>query len=145
MNIRSAFILSTCAALGAVLTLPAVAAPLEVITLTARVQSQNGGTNGDYRIGDGIPAAVGERLRVSLVGTGIFNGAGREVPVESRFFIAAGGANCNLARTGPNWAVVSVNAAGGNGLCQVGYTAGANYRMKPGLASGRLTFKIGPR
>jgi len=143
MNIRRAFTFSTCAVVAAALTLPALAAPLEVITLKARVESQNGNTNGDFRSGDGIPGTIGERLKVSLLGTGIVNGGGREVPVNARFFVAAGGANCNLVRTGPNWAVVGVNAAGGNGLCQIGYTAAANYQMKPGLASGRLTFKIG--
>jgi predicted nucleic acid-binding protein len=143
MNSRRAFIVSMCAVVAAALTLPAGAAPLEVITLEARVQSLNGSTNGDFRIGDGIPGGIGERLKVSLVGTGIFNGAGREVPVDARFFVAAGGANCSLARTGPSWAEVSIHAAGGNGLCQIGYTAAANYQMKPGLATGRLTFKIG--
>jgi len=143
MSIRRAFIISACAVVAAALTLPAVAAPLEVVTLKARVESQNGTTNGDVRLGDGIPGGIGERLKVSLLGTGIVNGADREVPVNARFFMAAGAANCTLARTGPNWVVVSLNAAGGNGLCQVGYTTAANYHMKPGLASGRLTFKIG--
>ncbi|HYL04723.1 MAG TPA: hypothetical protein VE075_01705 [Thermoanaerobaculia bacterium] len=133
-----------CAALVLTVTLPAAAAPLEVITVKARVQSQNGTTNGDFQIGDAVPAQVGERLQVSLVGTGIFNGAGREVPIDSHFTIAAGGHNCTLLRTGPNWALVGVNAAGGNGLCQLGYTAAAaKYRMRPSLASGRITFKFG--
>ena len=132
----------TCAVLAGMLALPAAAAPLEVITLKARAESQNGATNGDFQIGDAIPAGVGERLKISLLGTGIVNGIGREVPVDARFFVAAGSANCSLVRTGPSWAVVSVNAAGGNGLCQLGYTTGASYRMRPGLASGRLTFKM---
>jgi len=146
MQSRRACLSMTCAVLTGMLALTAAAAaaaPLEVITLKARVESQNGSTNGEFQIGDGIPAGVGERLRVSLLGTGIFNGAGREVPVDARFSIVAGHADCTLGRTGPNWAVVNVNAGGGNGLCQLGYTTAGNYRMRPGLASGRLTFKIG--
>jgi hypothetical protein len=142
MHIRRACLLITCAVLAGVLALPAAAAPLEVITLKARVESQNGTTNGDFQVGDAILARVGEHLKVSLLGTGIVNGIGREVPVDARFAMAAGHAQCSLLRTGPNWAVVSINAAGGNGLCQLGYTASANYRMRPGLASGRLTFKM---
>jgi hypothetical protein len=146
MQSRRACLSMTCAVLAGTLALTAAAAaaaPLEVITLKARVESQNGSANGEFQIGDGIPAGVGERLRVSLLGTGIFNGAGREVPVDARFVVAAGHNNCSLVRTGPNWAVVNVNAGGGNGLCQLGYTTVGNYRMRPGLASGRLTFKIG--
>jgi hypothetical protein len=135
------------AAVGAVLiagsALPAAAAPLEIIALKARVHSQNGPTNGDFEIGGGVPAQVGERLRVSLVGTAIVNGAGREVPVDAHFNIAAGHNDISLVSTGPNWALVSVNAAGGNGLGQLGYVTAGNYRIKPGLASGRITFKIG--
>lgn len=142
MFTRRACLSVTCAVLAGVLALPAAAAPLEVITLKARVESQNGSTNGDFQVGDGIPAGIGEHLKVSLLGTGIVNGIGREVPVDARFAMAAGHAQCSLVRTGPNWAVVSINAAGGNGLCQLGYTASANYRMRPGLASGRLTFKM---
>jgi hypothetical protein len=146
MHIRRACLLTTCAALAGVLALPAAAAPLEVITLKARVESQNGTTNGDFQVGDAILARVGEHLKVSLLGTGIVNGIGREVPVDARFAMAAGSAQCSMVRTGPNWAVVSINAAGGNGLCQLGYTASASYRMRPGLASGRLTFKMtGPK
>jgi hypothetical protein len=143
MNTRKALL----AALGTVLawaaTLPATAAALQVITLQARVQSQNGTTNGDFDLGDAIPATVGERLAVSLAGTAIVNGAGQEVTVSARFAVAAGGGNCVLVRSGPERAVVSINAAGGNGLCQLTYTARGDYQMKPALAGGRITFKIG--
>jgi hypothetical protein len=136
------------AALACCLALPApaaaAAAPLEIVALKARVQSQNGSTNGDFEIGGGIPVQVGERLKVSLVGTGIVNGAGREVQVDARFDVAAGHRDLSLVRTGPNWALVSINAAGGGGvLGQLGYVTTGNYRIRPGLASGRITFKIG--
>jgi hypothetical protein len=143
MNRRKMLLASTCTVLALVLALPAAAAPLEVIAVKARVESQNGATRGDFEIGGGVPAQIGERLKVSLVGTGIFNGAGREVPIEARFTVAAGGHNLSLVRTGPNWALVSINGAGGNGLAQLAYIAGTGYRMRPSLASGRITFKIG--
>jgi len=143
MNVRQLLPAAIAAVLAWTAIVPAAAAPLQVITLKARVESQNGTTNGDFKIGDPVPARVGERLKVSLLGTGIVNGIGQEVPVDARFFVAAGSANFSLVRTGRNWALVSINGAGGNGLCQLGYTAGANYQMKPSLASGRITFKIG--
>jgi hypothetical protein len=143
MRIRQVLTATVCAALACAVALPAAAAPLQIITVKARVASQNGTTNGDFEIGAGIPAQIGESLKVSLVGTGIVNGAGREVPVEARFSVAAGGNNLSLVRTGPNWVLVSVNAAGGNGLGQLAYTTTGNYRIRPSLASGRITFKIG--
>ncbi len=132
-------------ALTVVLAAPpaALAAPLEVITLKARVQSQNGPTSGDFAIGATVPAHLGEQIKISLVGTGIVNGSGQEVPVNARFTVAAGGKNLSLVRTGPNWALVSVNAAGGNGLGQISYTTSDQYKMKPGLASGRITIQAG--
>src|SRR5262249_49977038 len=92
---------------------------------------------------DSVPAQIGERLRVSLVGTGIVNGAGRDVPVDARFTVAAGHNNVSLVRTGPSWALVSINAAGGNGLAQLAYTVAGNYHMRPGPAGGRTPLKIG--
>lgn len=143
MTRREVLVAVVCSVLVSGLALPAAAAPLEIIALKARVKSQNGTTKGDFEIGGGVPARVGERLRVSLVGTGIVNGAGREVPVDARFNIAAGHNDISLLSTGPNWAVVGINAGGGNGLGQLGYVTTGNYRIKPGLASGRITFKIG--
>ncbi|MBV8199821.1 MAG: hypothetical protein JOZ15_04280 [Acidobacteria bacterium] len=145
MHARRALLFSLCAAVAlafASSALPAAAAPLEVIAVKVRVQSQNGASGGDFQIGDGVPAQVGERLKVSLVGTAMVNGAGQEVPIGARFSIAAGGHNCTLAGTGASWALVGINGAGGNGLCQLGYAASARYQMKPSLASGRITFKI---
>lgn len=147
MTRREVLPAAICAALVCCLALPApavAAAPLEIVALKARVQSQNGTTNADFEIGGGIPVQVGERLKVSLVGTGIVNGAGREVQVDARFDVAAGHRDLSLVRTGPNWALVSINAGGGGGvLGQLGYVTTGNYRIRPGLASGRITFKIG--
>jgi hypothetical protein len=143
MNTRKALLVALAAVLAWAATLPATAAAPQVITLKARVESQNGATRGDFDLGDAVPARVGERLNVSLAGTGIVNGSGQEVTVAARFAVAAGAANCSLVRSGPERAVVSIDAAGGNGLCQISYTARGDYQMKPSLASGRITFKIG--
>jgi hypothetical protein len=143
MNTRKAFLAALAAVLACAAALPAAAAPLQVITLKARVESQNGTTHGDFDPGDAVPARIGERLKVSLVGTGIVNGAGQEVSVAARFAVAAGGGNCILVRSGPERAVLNINAAGGNGLCQLSYIASGDYQMRPSLASGRITFKIG--
>jgi hypothetical protein len=138
---RKVILVSAYSALFAVAAaLAAAAAPLEIITLKVRVAGQNGAANGDFPIGTAVPAQSGQTLKLSLLGTGIVNGAGREVPVNARFSIAAGGRSISLVQTGPNWALVSVNG-GGNPLGQLAYVTTGDYRIKPGLASGRITFQ----
>jgi hypothetical protein len=127
--------LAACAAL--------VAAPIKIITLQARVTSLNGSTNGSFEIGDGIPAQVGEQLRVELVGTAVVNGAGVPTSVNARFSVAAGGQNLAIVRTGQSWVVINITNASGNGMAQLAYTTTGDYDIKPGLKSGRITFKIG--
>ncbi len=138
-------VVSACIALFAATATLAAAAPLEIITLKVRASGQNGAANGDFPLGTAVPAQAGQTLKLSLLGTGIVNGAGREVPVNARFSIAAGGRNLSIVQTGPNWALVSVNG-GGNPLGQLAYTTTGDYRIKPGLASGRITLQApGPR
>jgi hypothetical protein len=140
MTSRKRILVSLCAVLlGASCTL-AAAAPLQIITLKARVESQNGTTRGDFPIGTAVPAQSGETLKVSLFGTGIVNGVGREVPVSARFSIGAGGRSVSLGRSGPNWTLVTVSG-GGNPLGQIAYVTAGDYQIKPGLASGRITFQ----
>jgi hypothetical protein len=133
-------LVSACTALFAATATLAAAAPLEIITLKVRASSQNGATNGDFPLGTAVPAQSGQTLKLSLLGTGIVNGAGREVPVNARFSIAAGGRSLSIVQTGPNWALVSVNG-GGNPLGQLAYATTGDYRIKPGLASGRITLQ----
>jgi hypothetical protein len=127
--------LGCCAALAA--------APLKIIALQVRVSSLNGSSNGTFDVGDAIPVQVGEQVRIDLVGTAIVNGAGVETPINARFSVGAGAGNVGIARGGPNWVVVNVNNAGGNGLAQLAYATTGNYDIKPGLQSGRITLKIG--
>jgi hypothetical protein len=144
MTARKAILISAYTALlaggAAGATAVATAAPLEIITLKVRVTSQNGATNGDFPLGTAVPAMAGQTLRLALFGTGILNGAGREVPVNARFTVAAGGRNLSLLQSGPNWALVSVSG-GGNPLGQLAYATTGDYRIKPGLASGRITLQ----
>jgi hypothetical protein len=128
-------VLGCCAALAA--------APLKVITVQVKVASLNGSSNGTFGIGDGVPVQVGEQVRIELTGTAVINGAGVPTPVDARFAVGAGGNNISLGRSGPNWVIVNVNAAGGNGLAQLAFSANGNYEMRPGIESGRITFKIG--
>jgi hypothetical protein len=143
MNTRKRLLVALATLLAGTAVLPPAAAALQVITLKARIASQNGTTSGDFDLGDAVPARIGEQLRVSLVGTAIVGGAGREVAVPARFTVAAGSGNCSLLRNGPGWALLEVKAAGGNGLCQLTYTVRGDYQVRPGLAAGRITFKIG--
>jgi hypothetical protein len=129
-------------AVAALVPVAVAAAPLQIIAAQVRVESQNGSSNGTYRIGDGIPVQIGEQVKVSLVGTAIVNGIGVESPVNARFTVAAGGHNIELVRTGPNWAIVKVNDNGGNGLAQLAYSVVGDYQMRNDH-DGRFTFKIG--
>lgn len=119
--------------------------PTEVISLQARVEGLNGGAMGVYGIkpAEAIPIRVGESVRVNLVGTGLVNGKGVEVPVNARFEVAAGRDRIDIAQTGPNWVVVTARGRGDNGLAQLSYDVTSGYEMKGGLQSGRITFEIG--
>ena len=139
---RKTFLLSILALLVGAAAL-AAAPPTEIITLKARVETTNGALRGDFPIGTGVPTQSGETLKVSLVGTAIIGGAGREVPVDARFNVAAGGRAITIVRTGPNWALVTVNGSA-NPLGQLGYATTGSYRIKPGLATGRITFAPPP-
>lgn len=148
-------LIATAAALALTASLPAAAQkiqqprktqhPTEVIALQARVESLNGATSGVYGIkpAEAIPIREGESVRVNLVGTGLVNGKGVEIPVNARFEVAAGRDRIDIAQTGPNWVVVTARGRGDNGLAQLTYDVTSHYEMKPGLQNGRITFEIG--
>ncbi|HVT59698.1 MAG TPA: hypothetical protein VHR45_15015 [Thermoanaerobaculia bacterium] len=121
----------------------AAAAALQVIALHTQVENLTASTSATFETGDGVPVNVGDQVKVSLIGAAMVNGASVDRVVKARFVVAAGGGNISLDRTGPGWALVNVNAAGGNGLAQLGYEVVGDYQMHADLKSGRITFKIG--
>lgn len=80
----------------------------------------------------------GERLRLTLVGTGLFNGEGEEVPVGATFSIEAG-REVSILRSGSNWVEVAVDGSARGIAGQIGYRVRGGYDMRGGLTNGRIT------
>ncbi len=121
--------------------LPAAAA----IPLTnLRAEVQNRGRGGEFygiKPAEPVPLAVGETIRLGLVGT---LGNGAQVPVNASFSVAAGGSEIRLGRSGANWVEVTGVGASGNGLAQVGYRVNdGRYSMRGGFTVGRITLQMG--
>jgi len=132
-------ILRSAAVMIALAAMPA-AAQMKIIAIQARV---GGTTYGVAPNEEQIPANVGDRVRVELVGTSIEGGRGVERPINARFDVAAGRGRIDIVQTGANWVVVNVRSGGDNGTAQLGYTVNGNYDMRGNLQSGRITFDIG--
>ena len=82
----------------------------------------------------------GERLRLTLVGTGLFNGEGEEVPVGATFNLEAG-RDLSILRNGSNWVEVAVSDGARGVAGQIGYRVRGGYDMRGGLQSGRITLE----
>jgi len=140
---RTNHVATLCIALlGLGLAVLPAAAAVELVNLRAEVQNRGRGAE-FYGIkpAEPVPLAVGETIRVGLVGT---TGNGAQVPVNAVFSIAAGGASIRLGRSGGNWVEVTGVGAGGNGLAQVGYrVTDGRYAMRGGFTVGRITFQMG--
>jgi hypothetical protein len=121
-----------------------------VISLQARVENLDNRGRTVSRAGEmygikpaeAIPIRVGERLRVSLVGTHLVNGRGVENAVNARFNLSAGRDNLSIVQTGSNWVIVEAKGRGDDKRAQLSYDAADNYDMKAGLAQGYITFEI---
>lgn len=131
-------------------TTTAPKATQQVISLQARVENLDARGRTVSRAGEmygvkpaeAIPIRVGERLRVTLVGTHLVNGRGVENPVNARFNLSAGRDSLHIVQTGSNWVIVEAKGRGNDKRAQLAYDAADNYDMKPGLAQGYLTFEI---
>jgi len=124
-------------------SVPAAADPLKIIALQYRLFDNSGHQRGDViAVGDPAPVYVGETVRLELVGSAIIGNVGREVPIESRFEVAAGKGAIEIVRTGGSWVDVAVRGGSGNGLAQVGFTVTGNYEMRGKNTFGRLTLEI---
>ncbi len=89
---------------------------------------------------EAVPVSPGERLRLTLVGTGLFNGAGEEVPVAATFDIVAG-RDLSILRHGDNWVEVAVGGDSRGISGQIGYRVRRGYEMRGSLESGRITLE----
>lgn len=86
----------------------------------------------------------GERLRLTLVGTGLFNGEGEEVPVGATFNLEAG-RDVSILRSGSNWVEVAIGDDARGVAGQIGYRVRGGYDMRGGLTNGRITLEASRR
>lgn len=122
---------------------PAAADPLKIIALQYRLFDDAGRQRGGViAVGDPAAVYVGETVRLELVGSAIIGSAGREVPIEARFEVAAGKGAIDIVRVGRSWVDVAVRGGSGNGLAQVGFTVTGNYEMRGRNTFGRLTLEV---
>lgn len=87
-----------------------------------------------------VQVIPGDRLRLTLVGTGLFNGEGEEVPVGATFNIEAG-RDISIVRTGSNWVEVAVDRDSRGVAGQIGYRVRGGYEMRGALTNGRITLE----
>ena len=131
------------------------AAPTSIIALAVRVTDLDARVTRTYKIApppaEQIPLEVGDRVRVELTGTAIVNGNGVAVDVPARFEIASGDWRIDMAHSGDNSVVVSVQNpnedhrhANPDSRSSLAFTVTGNYDLKPAMRNGRITFDIAP-
>jgi hypothetical protein len=149
---RNALLL-TVGVLAALSALPGMAQPrprpapprTSVIAIQVNVDAGSGRpvTYGVAPNSETVPLAVGQSVRVSLVGTAIVNNVGVERPIRARFHLASGSSGLELGQGGSNWVTVRGRGGRGNGLAQLAYDVADNdYTMREGFLSGRITFQL---
>lgn len=138
---RSNHVATLCiAALTVFAALPASAA-IELVNLRAEVQGR-GRAPQFYGIkpSESVPLAIGETVRVSLVGTAL---GGAQVPVDAVFTQITNRTSLALGRSGPNWVEVRGTANYANGIAQIAYrVTDRRYAMRGGFTEGRITFQM---
>ncbi|MEP7010406.1 MAG: hypothetical protein ABJC13_08810 [Acidobacteriota bacterium] len=82
----------------------------------------------------------GERLRLTLVGTGLFNSEGEEVPVAATFNIEAG-RDISILRAANNWVEVAIDGDAHGVAGQLGFRVRSGYDMRGSLTNGRITLE----
>ncbi len=89
---------------------------------------------------EAVQVVPGERLRLTLVGTGLFDGEGEEVPVGATFNLEAG-RDVSILRTGSNWVEVAIGDGARAVAGQIGYRVRRGYDMRGALTNGRITLE----
>ncbi len=80
----------------------------------------------------------GQRVRLTLVGTGLIDGTGEEVEVPASFSVAGG--QIDIIGRGENWVDVFVRRNSGGG--QLNYRVGNDYQMRNEIRSGRIILRV---
>lgn len=139
----------TAGILAVLSAIPGAAQPrparTSVIAIQVNVDSGSGRpiTYGVAPSSETVPLAVGQSVRVSLVGTAIVNNVGVERPIRARFHLTSGNNGLEIGQGGSNWVTVRGRGYGGNGIAQLAYEVTDNaYTMREGFLSGRITFQL---
>lgn len=139
---RSNHVATLCiAALGAVFAALPASAATELVNLRAEVQGRGRATQlYGIKPSEAVPLAIGETVRVSLVGTAL---GGAQVPVNAAFSQITSRTSLALGRSGPNWVDVKGTANYANGIAQIAYkVTDRRYTMRGGFTEGRITFQM---
>ncbi len=138
----SAVVIAALAALGS-LALPTAAHATKVIAI--QVYADPAGSGGEARYGvapenEAVPVTAGEHLRLTLIGSALIDGKGKEVRINASFEVAAG--DVQIVGRGSDWVDVVVGR-GDNGVAgQIGYRVTEDYEMRGGFQNGRITLQI---
>lgn len=99
-----------------------------------------------YALGQHVPIAEGDRVRIDLVGSALLDGAGRRVALPADFTLGGGGRRLGLAPTRQGGVVVHAEQIAGDDerTSQIRFDLRGEYEP-PRLASGFVTFEIAPR
>lgn len=99
-----------------------------------------------YDLGEHVPLAAGDRVRIDLVGSALVDGVGRRVALPADFTAGGGGHRLGLAPTREGGVVVHAEQAAGEAdrPSQVRFDLRGEYEPAR-LASGFVTFEVAPR
>ncbi|MEP7010404.1 MAG: hypothetical protein ABJC13_08800 [Acidobacteriota bacterium] len=119
------------------------AAATKVIAI--QVYADPAGSGGEARYGvapenEAVPVTAGERLRLTLIGSALIDGIGKEVRINASFSVAAG--DVQIVGRGEDWVDVVVGRGENGGAGQIGYRVTDDYEMRGGFSNGRITLQI---
>lgn len=128
-------------------TLAVPAAAQEVSRVIAiQVYAEVHGSEDPYIYGvapenEPVYVSPGQRLRLTLVGTGLIDGEGEEVEIPANFNVSSG-PSVDIIGRGENWVDVAIrrNASGVAG--SIGYRVGNDYTMRNEIRSGRIILEV---
>jgi len=143
---RAAFSTIAIAALAlSALALPAFAQEVSRV-IAIQVYAEVHGSEDPYIYGvapenEPVYVSPGQRLRLTLVGTGLVDGEGEEVEIPANFNVSSG-PSVDIIGRGQNWVDISIrrNASGVAG--SIGYRVGNDYTMRNEIRSGRIILEV---
>jgi hypothetical protein len=127
----------------AALTFAIPVAAQKVIAI--QVYADPAGSGGEARYGvapenEAVPVTPGERLRLTLIGSALIDGKGKEVRINASFDVASG--DLQIVGRGDDWVDVVVGRGTSGVAGQIGYRVTDDYEMRGALSNGRITLQI---